>query len=58
MEFGIEKCAIILVKSGKKEHRKEYNGQIRKHQKAFGEKPLQVLRNNGSGHNQMNIDEK
>ena len=50
MEFGIEKCVMVIMKNGKREERKEYNYQIRKESECLGKGKFQVLRNTGTRH--------
>ena len=59
MEFGIEKCAMLIMKSGKRQITEgtELPKQEKKNQNAWGEGNLQILGKIGSGHNQTSGDE-
>ena len=58
MEFGIEICALLIMKSGKRESRTEKICQIKKASNAWKGGKLQVLGNIESAHHQTDRKEK
>ena len=59
MEFGMEKCAMLIMKSRKREKktRKEWNYQSGNHQNAFRRGKLQIIGCIGSEQHYKNRDE-
>ena len=59
MEFGIEKCAMLIIKSGKRQMMEGIEVSNQERIKTLGEKEiLHVLETIGSGHHQTNGDER
>ena len=58
-EFDIEKCAMPIMKSGKRQnYRRNKTAKSRKNQSAWRKGKLQVHGNIGSGHHQTSGDER
>ena len=53
--FGIDKCALFIMKSEKVINRRNWTTKPRKNQKVWRKGKLQVLGNTGSGHHQISI---
>ena len=61
MEFGKEKCAMLIMKSGKRLMMEEMelpNQKKKKNQNVWSKRNLQILGNIWSGHHQTCGDEK
>ena len=59
MEFGIEKCAMPIMKSGKQQMTEGIELQNKeKNQNARKKGNLQILENTGSEHHQISRDER
>ena len=57
MEFGIEKCAMVIIKSGKRQMTKRIElPKQEKNQNARRKGNLQILGNIGSGHHKASGD--
>ena len=50
MEFSIEKCAMLIMRSGKTKPRRNKTAKSRKNSNTWRKRKLQVLRNIGNGH--------
>ena len=58
MEFGKEKYAMLIMKSGKRHDRRNGTNKLKENQNARRKGNLQILGNIGSEHHQSSGDEK